>query len=85
MQDIIQRSSDNVPGLYKIPILGKLFTAKTDLNRKTELVIFLKPTVIPNASLESDELESFKQFLPTPQLQETAMPQDSMTVDEPVN
>jgi MSHA biogenesis protein MshL len=32
-------------------------------------VIFLRPTVIPNASLESDELQSFKQYLPAQQLQ----------------
>jgi MSHA biogenesis protein MshL len=77
MQDVVRRDSDNVPGLYKLPLIGKLFTGETDSNAKTELVIFIRPTVIPNASLESDELESFKQFLPAQQLQQT--------VDEPVN
>ena len=71
MQDEIQRNSDNVPGIYKLPILGKLFTGRDDFNRKTELVIFLRPTIIHNASLESDELQSYKQFLTTPQLQQT--------------
>ncbi|HYG32184.1 MAG TPA: pilus (MSHA type) biogenesis protein MshL [Methylophilaceae bacterium] len=71
MQDQIARSSDNVPGLYKLPIIGKAFTARNDINRKTELVIFIRPTVIQNASLESEELQSFQQFLPSQKLQET--------------
>lgn len=68
MQDQIQRSTDRVPGLSNIPGVGRLFTGRNDVNRKTELVIFLRPTVIKNASLESDELKSYKQYLPAPQL-----------------
>ena len=33
---------------------------------KTELVIFLRPTVIANPSLDSDELKFFQRFLPQP-------------------
>ena len=69
MQDDIKRSTDKVPGLSNIPGVGKLFTGKNDSNKKTELVIFLRPTVISNASLESDELQSYKQYLPAQQLQ----------------
>jgi MSHA biogenesis protein MshL len=69
MQDEIQRNSDRVPGLSEIPGVGKAFTGRDDSTRKTELVIFLRPTVIPNASLESDELQSFKQYLPAQQLE----------------
>ncbi|MDP2246762.1 MAG: pilus (MSHA type) biogenesis protein MshL [Nitrosomonadales bacterium] len=71
MQDVIRRNSDNVPGLYKLPWIGKLFTGQDDTNTKTELVIFLRPTVISNASLESEELQSYKQYLPTQQLQQS--------------
>lgn len=78
MQDVIRRNSDNVPGLYKLPLIGKLFTGEDDANIKTELVVFIRPTVIANASLESDELSSYKQFLPTPQLQNIEVPQGSM-------
>lgn len=77
MQDEVFRNTDSVPGLNKLPLIGKLFNAHNDANRKTELVIFLRPTVIRNASLESEELNAFKQYLPTPQLQQN--------VDEPVN
>jgi general secretion pathway protein D len=77
MQDDIQSNTDKVPGLGDVPVAGKLFTGKDDKNAKTELVIFLRPTVIPSASLESDELNSFKQYLPNQQL--------IQTVDEPAN
>jgi len=54
-----------------VPVVGNAFKAKNDSAQKTELVIFLRPTVITNASLESDELSSYKQYLPTQQLKQT--------------
>ncbi|WP_020167064.1 MULTISPECIES: pilus (MSHA type) biogenesis protein MshL [Methylotenera] len=68
MQDEIQRNTDGVPGLMDVPGVGNIFKGRDNLNRKTELVIFLRPTVITNASLESDELQSYKQYLPAQQL-----------------
>jgi MSHA biogenesis protein MshL len=76
MQDDILANTDRVPGLSKIPAVGKVFTAKNDANRKTELVIFLRPTVIINASLESDELATYKQYLPSEQLRQKVEPDD---------
>ena len=69
MQDEITGTNNGVPGLMKLPAVGKAFSARDQLNRKTELVIFLRPTVISNASLESDELSTYKQYLPTPALE----------------
>jgi type II secretory pathway component GspD/PulD (secretin) len=42
------QSSDEsgIPGLRRIPILGWLFKAQRITNTKTELLIFLTPTVI---------------------------------------
>lgn len=71
MQDITRKNTDKVPGLSDIPGVGKIFTGRDEANRKTELVIFLRPTVITRASLESDELQSYKQYLPSPQLQQS--------------
>jgi general secretion pathway protein D len=71
MQDEVFKNTDKVPGLSDIPGIGKVFTGRNDANRKTELVIFLRPTVITNASLESDELASYKQYLPSQQLTNT--------------
>lgn len=71
MQDEISNNTDSVPGLSKLPGVGKLFASKNDATKKTELVIFLRPTVIKNASLESDELATYKQYLPSQQLEKT--------------
>lgn len=71
MEDTIQRNTDKVPGLSDVPGVGKAFRGRDDLNKKTELVIFLRPTVITNASLESDELATYKQYLPQEQLKHT--------------
>ncbi len=71
MQDEIKRNSDAVPGLSQLPAVGKAFKANNDANKKTELVIFLRPTVIANASLDSDELRAYQQYLPQQQLQQT--------------
>lgn len=69
MQDDIRNNTDAVPGLSKVPGVGNVFKGKNDATKKTELVIFLRPTVVPNASLESDELNSYKKYLPAQQLQ----------------
>lgn len=69
MQDEITKNSDSVPGLSEVPGVGNAFIGRDESNKKTELVIFLRPTVIKNASLESDELSSFKKYLPAQQLQ----------------
>ena len=71
MQDDIKNNDDKVPGISNIPVVGKAFTAKAALNKKSELIIFLRPTIINNASLESDELNSYKQYLPSQQLQQS--------------
>lgn len=64
MQDEVQNADKNLPGLARLPFVGKLFQAKNDTRKKTELVIFLRPTVITNASLDSEALSKFKQYLP---------------------
>lgn len=71
MQDDIKNNDDKVPGISNIPVVGKAFTAKAALNKKSELIIFLRPTIITNSSLESDELQSYKQYLPSQQLQQS--------------
>jgi len=69
MQDEIQRNTDKVPGVAEVPIIGQAFVGQNHANRKTELVIFIRPTVVQHASLDSKELQSFKQYLPAQQLQ----------------
>jgi MSHA biogenesis protein MshL len=46
MQNRREKTTSGVPGLRSIPLLGKLFTHTTDVEKKAELVIFLTPTII---------------------------------------
>ena len=49
MQNEIVKSEDAIPGLSKIPLIGGLFAYKSDELVKTELVIFLRPTIVSGA------------------------------------
>lgn len=64
MQDDVRRDRDQIPGLGNIPRVGEAFQYRDEAVKKTELIIFLKPTVISNPSLDSDELRMFQRFLP---------------------
>ena len=64
MQDIEKRNRNAVPGLGNLPFIGEFFSFRNNLVSKTELLVFLRPTVIANPSLDSDELKFFKRFLP---------------------
>ncbi|MBX3648085.1 MAG: pilus (MSHA type) biogenesis protein MshL [Rhodocyclaceae bacterium] len=63
MQDVTNNTDDAVPGVSKIPIFGNLFTYRNDTTTKTELVIFLRPTVVKEASIHGD-YSSFRRNLP---------------------
>jgi MSHA biogenesis protein MshL len=65
MQNSVDKQTDSVPGLSKIPVAGEAFKSRNNEMQKTELVIFLRATVVREPSLEAD-LKSFKQFLPPP-------------------
>ena len=64
MQDSIENVEDTIPGLNKIPFFGKLFAQERKVSRKTELVIFLRATVINDASVDGDYAR-FRNLLPT--------------------
>lgn len=63
MEDRLDKLTDEIPLLGRIPILGNLFQNRNDTTTKTELVIFLRPTVIKNASVDADFRE-FRNNLP---------------------
>lgn len=54
MEDKIDNGSTALPGLASIPGIGTLFTSRTDIRKRTELVIFLKPTIIRDPSITGD-------------------------------
>lgn len=67
MQDNVQRNREQLPGADKLDAAGEAFRFRNERAAKSELVIFLRPTVISNPSLESDELKFFQRFLPQPE------------------
>ena len=65
IQDDSNNSRDGIPGLSRPEGLGAVFGQHERINSQTELVIFLRPTVISNPTLESDELRQFQRLLPS--------------------
>ena len=62
MTDDVSRDQDGVPFLKDIPLLGNLFQYRADRNSKSELVIFIRPVVIRDPSIETD-LRELRPFL----------------------
>jgi len=62
MQDTAGETDAGVPGLHDARGFGLLFGTQSRQYDKTELVIFLRPRVIENASLDTN-LRDFKRFL----------------------
>ena len=63
MQDQIDNVDAGIPGVRSIPLVGEALSNRSDLTRKTELVIFLRATVIRDPSIEGD-FRDFRQHLP---------------------
>ncbi|MEM7255446.1 MAG: pilus (MSHA type) biogenesis protein MshL [Pseudomonadota bacterium] len=63
MQDETGNETDGIPGLSEIPGIGEVFKYRDDNYTKSELVVFLRPTVIRSPSVRTD-LASFRRYLP---------------------
>ena len=74
MQDASNDGEDAVPGVSRIPILGEAFKQKQATRSKTELVVFLRPVVVGDASLAGDYKAS-KPLLPTSSAFKDAAPE----------
>jgi general secretion pathway protein D len=62
MTDVTSDNDAGIPGVKEVGFFGKFFQTSQVENSKTELVIFLKPTVIRNPSIDGD-LEEYKKYL----------------------
>jgi MSHA type pilus biogenesis protein MshL len=62
MENSIDESSAGLPGLHDVKGVGMLFGKQAKQSSKTELVIFLRPRIIDNASLKSN-LTDFQRYL----------------------
>jgi general secretion pathway protein D len=54
MQDFVENTDTGIPGIRNIPFIGEALSQRADLSKKTELVIFLRSTVIRDPSIEGD-------------------------------
>jgi general secretion pathway protein D len=64
MQDNTRRDRDQVPYAGNLPRVGDAFAFRDEEVRKSELVIFIRPVVVNNPSLDSDELKHLRKLLP---------------------
>jgi general secretion pathway protein D len=69
MEDSVNENSSGVPGLHDVSGWGWLFGVEERRADKTELVIFLRPRIIDQASLNG-ELTDFNRYLKPRQLQQ---------------
>jgi general secretion pathway protein D len=64
IQDRVEDNIDSVPGINRIPLIGDyLFSNKVASSRKVELVIFLRPLVVRDPSVDGD-YRGYRVFLP---------------------
>jgi general secretion pathway protein D len=63
IQDSISDTEDRVPLLADLPGIGAFFTQRNKTNVKTELVIFLRPMVIKDPSIDGD-FRAFRNAVP---------------------
>ncbi len=65
MQESIDERQDNIPGASSLPFFGNFFKYRNETAVKSELVIFLRPIVVKEASIEGD-YRGFRDSLPGP-------------------
>lgn len=64
MQDTVNNTKDTVPGLNRIPGISELFGYRNETVSKSELVVFLRPIVVKDASLTGD-YKDYRALMPT--------------------
>ena len=76
MQDVNDEADSGIPLLTDLPVIGEAFTYHSREFTKTELVVFLRPTVIRHASLDGD-LGAFRPFLEQTRRRDFRPPKES--------
>ncbi|NGZ84590.1 pilus (MSHA type) biogenesis protein MshL [Duganella aceris] len=73
MQDSVDNTKDGLPGLSSLPLVGNLFAYRNENSTKTELVIFMRPVVVKDASVNGD-YKDYRYMLPGQQPDNEAYP-----------
>ncbi|HTF13174.1 MAG TPA: secretin N-terminal domain-containing protein [Burkholderiales bacterium] len=63
IEDSVNDIEDTIPIINSIPIIGSLFSSRNRNNTKTELVVFLRPIVVRDPSIDGD-FRAFREMLP---------------------
>jgi general secretion pathway protein D len=63
IEDSVNDIEDTIPIINSIPIIGWLFSSRNRNNTKTELVVFLRPVVVKDPSIDGD-FRAFRDMLP---------------------
>ena len=63
IQDGVNNAEDTVPGVNRVPIIGDLFSNRNLQNTKSELVVFLRPVVVHDPSVDGD-YRGYRTYLP---------------------
>ena len=64
MQDEVRRNRDQVPYAGNLPRVGDAFAYRNESANKSELVIFIRPIVVTNPSIDSEALRHLRRLLP---------------------
>jgi general secretion pathway protein D len=63
IEDSVNDVEDTIPIINSIPIISSIFSSRNRNNTKTELVIFLRPVVVKDPSIDGD-FRSYRAMLP---------------------
>jgi MSHA type pilus biogenesis protein MshL len=63
MEDRQDNKTGRFPIIGEVPVIGEIFNVRNNASAKTELVVFIRPTVIKDSSVEGD-FSNFKDALP---------------------
>jgi general secretion pathway protein D len=64
MQDEVQRNRDQIPGAGNLPRVGDAFAFRDETVIRSELIIFIRPVVVTNPSIDAEELKHLRKLLP---------------------
>src|SRR6266704_3482598 len=63
IEDSVNDVEDTIPIINAIPFIGSLFSSRNRNNAKTELIVFLRPIVVKDPSIDGD-FRAFRSMVP---------------------
>jgi general secretion pathway protein D len=70
IQDSLNDVNSGVPGLKDLPFIGPAFDYQEKVQKKTELIIFIRPTIVKNPDIENGDLQAFRPMMRTNSVRE---------------